>query len=205
MAFKTWADGVALPASDLNTYLGKQSVIVCTAGTRPASPIEGMTIYETDTDKLQIYTTATTLWQPPWNMPWGCVSGGYTELLVNGTTTTTTTDIAGLTCTFTAVANRRYKIRAHTQLSSSVAGDYAGVNVADSVGTRLALASTSLPTVSTGVDVTAEVIKTFTAGSTTVKGQVTRVAGTGTITPGAAATAPMFLIVEDIGPSAAPA
>ena len=55
MAFKTFADGVALPAADLNTYLAKQAVIVCTAGTRPASPIEGMTIYETDTDGYLLY------------------------------------------------------------------------------------------------------------------------------------------------------
>jgi len=39
VAFKTFADGVALPAADINTYLAKQAVIVCTAGTRPASPI----------------------------------------------------------------------------------------------------------------------------------------------------------------------
>ena len=40
----------------------KQSVIVCTSGTRPAGPNEGMTIYETDTDRVQIYNGAA--WSP---------------------------------------------------------------------------------------------------------------------------------------------
>lgn len=56
MAFKTFADSTVLTASDLNTYLMKQAVITCTSGTRPSSPVEGMTIYETDTDRVMIYS-----------------------------------------------------------------------------------------------------------------------------------------------------
>jgi hypothetical protein len=56
MAFKTFADTNILTASDVNTYLMKQSLIVCTSSTRPATPNEGMTIYETDTDKVLIYS-----------------------------------------------------------------------------------------------------------------------------------------------------
>jgi hypothetical protein len=73
MAFKTFAPGV-LTSSDVNTFLMRQSVIVCTAATRPASPNEGMTIYETDTDLLRSYsgtaweviaqTGAWTAWTP---------------------------------------------------------------------------------------------------------------------------------------------
>lgn len=55
MAFKTFLDLATLPASDLNTYLMKQAVIVCASGTRPGSPVEGMTIYETDTDIYRVY------------------------------------------------------------------------------------------------------------------------------------------------------
>lgn len=58
MGFKTWAAGDVLTAADVNAYLMKQSVIVCTSGTRPASPIDGMTIYETDTDQLLIYESS---------------------------------------------------------------------------------------------------------------------------------------------------
>lgn len=54
MAFKTFAPGV-LTSSDVNTFLMKQAVITCTAATRPASPNEGMLIYETDTDLIRTY------------------------------------------------------------------------------------------------------------------------------------------------------
>jgi hypothetical protein len=55
MAFKTFAPGV-LTSSDVNTFLMRQSVIVCTSTTRPGSPNEGMTIYETDTDLTRQYS-----------------------------------------------------------------------------------------------------------------------------------------------------
>lgn len=55
MAFKTFAPGV-LTSSDVNTFLMRQAVITCTSSTRPASPSEGMTIYETDTDRYKTYS-----------------------------------------------------------------------------------------------------------------------------------------------------
>lgn len=57
MPIKTFAPGV-LTSSDVNTYLMNQAVITCTSTTRPASPSEGMTIYETDTDQYLTYTGA---------------------------------------------------------------------------------------------------------------------------------------------------
>lgn len=55
MGVKTFNDGDVLTASDVNTYLMNQAVIVCTSGTRPSSPTEGMTIAETDTDRILTY------------------------------------------------------------------------------------------------------------------------------------------------------
>lgn len=55
MAFKTFAPGV-LTSSDVNTFLMRQAVITCTSSTRPSSPSEGMTIYETDTDLTRQYS-----------------------------------------------------------------------------------------------------------------------------------------------------
>jgi hypothetical protein len=49
--YKVFATEEVLASADVMTYLMKQSVITCTSGTRPGSPNEGMTIYETDTDK----------------------------------------------------------------------------------------------------------------------------------------------------------
>ena len=66
MAFQTFVPGV-LTASEMNTYLMQQVVITCTSSTRPASPVEGMTIYETDTNiTLQYSGTAWLVFHEPW-------------------------------------------------------------------------------------------------------------------------------------------
>lgn len=45
--FKTFASGDVLTASEVNTYLMKQAVIVCdTSADYPASPAEGMVVYD---------------------------------------------------------------------------------------------------------------------------------------------------------------
>lgn len=91
MAFKTFTVGEVLTASDVNTHLMKQAVIVCTSGTRPGSPVEGMTIYETDTNELLIYDGAAwvlvtpidawTTYVPVWS------SNGTQPAIGNGTIT----------------------------------------------------------------------------------------------------------------------
>lgn len=91
MAYKTFVAADVLTASDVNTYLMRQSVISCTSATRPASPIEGMTIYETDTDQYLSYsgsTWETVLTAGAWNT--GAVSlisgGAGTDWVIgNGT------------------------------------------------------------------------------------------------------------------------
>lgn len=66
MAFQTFIPGV-LTASEMNTFLMQQVVITCTSTTRPASPVEGMTIYETDTNiTLQHSGTAFLVFHQPW-------------------------------------------------------------------------------------------------------------------------------------------
>lgn len=56
MPYKTFNNGDVLTAADVNDYLMEQAVITCTSGTRPSSPVEGMTIYETDTDAIRTYS-----------------------------------------------------------------------------------------------------------------------------------------------------
>lgn len=48
-------------SSDINTYLMRQMMIVCTSGTRPSSPQNGMRIWETDTLKEMVYNGSTWL------------------------------------------------------------------------------------------------------------------------------------------------
>jgi hypothetical protein len=49
MAYHTFVSGEVLTAANVMNDLMNQSVIVCTSGTRPASPVIGMTVFETDT------------------------------------------------------------------------------------------------------------------------------------------------------------
>ncbi|GAB7039697.1 MULTISPECIES: hypothetical protein [Catenuloplanes] len=59
MPIKTFTNGSVLTDDDLNTYLMQQTVIRCTSGTRPASPVAGMLIYETDTDLYRRWLAGT--------------------------------------------------------------------------------------------------------------------------------------------------
>lgn len=103
MAFKTFVSGDVLTAAEMNDYLMEQAVIACTSGTRPSSPNEGMTIYETDTDDLNIYNGSG--WYPPWNLPWGFVSFESTVADTNIGTGATTVE----TYTGTHAVGRRLK------------------------------------------------------------------------------------------------
>lgn len=58
MAYKTFADLDVLTGPDVMTYLMDQVVITCTSGTRPGSPVEGMTIWETDTKSMRVYSSS---------------------------------------------------------------------------------------------------------------------------------------------------
>ena len=55
MPFKTFGAGDVLTATDVNDYLMEQAIITCTSGGRPSTPVEGMTIYETDTDRIRTW------------------------------------------------------------------------------------------------------------------------------------------------------
>lgn len=59
---KVWAALDVFTASDLNGYLMDQVTISCTSGTRPASPPDGMRIYETDTGSERSWSAATSTW-----------------------------------------------------------------------------------------------------------------------------------------------
>ena len=60
MAYKVFTNGSPLPASDLNDYLMKQSVMVFANSTARSAaltaPTEGMVTYLEDTNKVEVYT-----------------------------------------------------------------------------------------------------------------------------------------------------
>lgn len=203
MAFKTFVAGATLTAAEVNTYLAKQAVIVCTSSTRPSSPPEGMTIYETDTDKMLIYTTATTGWQPPWNMPWGVLA--YAQTVTPQGTFTSLTDLTGVSSpALTLPANRRVRITASGMLQSTVTTDQGELHIREGGTTLKQMNIPALGGAAAGVEFSAVVVPT--AGSHTYKVSAARgFGGSGNVSTIASSTYPNFILVEDIGPAGAPA
>lgn len=57
--FKTFTAGSVLTASEVNSYLMKQAVIVCDSSSDyPTSPVEGMTVYDKALDSVLSYSGA---------------------------------------------------------------------------------------------------------------------------------------------------
>lgn len=55
MAFHSFTAGERPTAAQWNDWVGRRVIADCTSSTRPASPVEGQVIYETDTDKFYAY------------------------------------------------------------------------------------------------------------------------------------------------------
>lgn len=70
--------GDVLTAANAIDYWSKQAVIACTSGTRPSSPNDGMTIYETDTDRVLVYNGSTWI-RVGWNGTGGRTGGTWTR------------------------------------------------------------------------------------------------------------------------------
>jgi hypothetical protein len=86
LGFKTFVAGT-LSASDVQGYLMQQSVVTCTAATRPGSPLAGMTIYQTDTDTHWVFNGM--IWHEivPAKQRLAFVPGGNLDTPLAGTAT----------------------------------------------------------------------------------------------------------------------
>lgn len=109
MPKKTFTASV-LTAADMNTYLMNQAVITCTSGTRPSGPVEGMTIYETDTDCYATYTG--TAWEYQLGGVWSSWTPTLTAITLGNGTVTARYSITGKTISgqvvFTAGSTTTY-------------------------------------------------------------------------------------------------
>lgn len=178
-------------------------VITCRSTTRPTNVSKGQVIFETDTGSVLVWYGATTGWKPPWNTAWGHV--GSAAVTTDNGGITSLVDLAGLSVTFTAVAGRRYKITLDAYLNSSAGGDISSLVIANGGGTQLQSSQAYMPATGVSVRQVAMVTATPGAGSTTYKARASRAIGSGTLALAAGATYPAVIVVEDIGPSAAPA
>lgn len=119
MGYKLWGSGELLTSSDLNNYLSKQAVIVCTSGTRPASPPDGMMIRETDTDLLKTWNGAawvTMAFDATTNGPID-VSESTSQTGFTNTTPAAGSPVCGLT--FVAPPSAKVRVTLCGQLNSS--------------------------------------------------------------------------------------
>ncbi len=199
----------------LVTHIGLQSA-------KPATNFQGQPYYVTDATNITgtgVYTPDTTSqpavgdnvwyqnaagrWQyGEWGKPWGIV--GYKEVTANQGSITTLVDLTSLTITFTAAANRRYRIKGKIELSSTVGDGAFQLFITDSTPTTYTRATGPIASTA-GFTVFAETVESFAAGTITIKLRLERTSGTGTYTMGASATSPAFILIEDIGPNGAPA
>jgi len=196
------AAGQVLTAAHTNTYWMRQVVATGLSSARPTG-YEGRAVYDTDTDALMVYASATTGWRPPWNLPWGYIGGVAVTSGVATQSANTMADAAGVTVTFSAVAGRRYRARLHAPVNTS--GGNTTVQAQLLVdGTRVGIANaqgvaTGYETITIDVPVTG-----LTTGSHTLKMQWASAAAVA-INPAYASDAPWSLTIEDIGPTSAPA
>ena len=171
---------------------------VCTSSTRPATPYEGQMIYETDTDKVLVYNGSA--WYANWNLPWGIVALATSTSTF--TVTTTPTISTGMTVTFTAIANRYYRISYYEAQARAVAGAggyvYTFIKKVNAAGTQLS-AGIVYSTSATGAigNLNVVAVTTLTAGSQTIVGAA--YCSSGTTTLDRDTTYPAYLLVEDIG------
>jgi hypothetical protein len=106
-----------------------------------------------------------------------------------------------MSVTFTAIASRNYKISAQMYGFPTVTNASSSVLIKQGA-TTLQNILTNMGVSGVGSSVTGFVIKTFTAGSTTLKltGEVTA-GSTGSMTFNSGPIVPAFILVEDIGPA----
>jgi hypothetical protein len=85
VGYKLWTAGELLASADVNSYLMKQTVISCTSGTRPASPQDGMLLWETDTERYTSWNATLAAWVPLGQM----ITGTHVPVVTGSTTNPT--------------------------------------------------------------------------------------------------------------------
>ena len=164
-----------------------QPGVIANASARPASPFEGQAIYQKDTDEVLYYNGSS--WSRPWNMPWGILAA------TTSTNNTLTSNIlVGLNTTFTAVANRYYRVSIHVATSSNIVGER--LILTWTGNTVRAIDYTSGDPGFDTLD--ASCVQTFSAGSQTVQVTWSQIANS--VLPDASAGNAHQLTIEDIGP-----
>jgi hypothetical protein len=210
--YKPFTAASVLTSADMNNYLMEQSVMFfATTAARDAAitaPEDGMVAYIGSNDSDEgLYTYNGTSWRkgPGWNAPWGVM--GYLRLTTSKATTAphTTFQTTDLTLTFNAVNRRILRVTSsHGHYANGGANGLAinhFVNGAGASGGGKITLNTSLSetfvfqSVHTTTATASITIAAFHAASPTNTA----------ITDFANSANPRWIMVEDVGPSGAPA
>ena len=209
--FRTFAASEVLTGSNVQNFLMEQSVMsFASTGARDVavtSPEVGMVAYIRSNDSsegLYHYTSASS-WRkgPGWNAPWGYIQ--YTQVTSNVTSGNNATILTGNT--ISVVNNRRYRITGHVPgYFASAANNVAEVRIrvggTDIAGSRVF--TSQVTSAENGCNIVAMYVATATNASLACNLFSAAVVGTNHQYL-ASATIPLSLLVEDIGPSGAPA
>ena len=207
--FRTFAASEVLTSSNVQNYLMTQSTMFFVSTTaRDAaitSPVDGMVAYIGSNDSSEgLYTYNGTSWRkgPGWNAPWGFIQ--YTQTTSNVSVKNGNILVGN---TISVVNGRRYRIHGHCNaFYSSVINDVASFSIV--VGGTIIQATNVTATIANFAGFGVEVVGyyTATATNTTLACNLynNTIVGAGTHTFQAGATFPIFIAVEDIGPSGAP-
>jgi hypothetical protein len=173
--------------------------VIDNTAARPASPYEGQVIYQKDTDAVLVWNG--TAWYPNWNLPWGVV-GSVSRTAGNITPTVgSATDVTGVSITFTAIANRTYKMSWSCAAEKQTAVGWIAIFLANAANTIFASVYGSPAVVGAGYTTLSGFhhITGLAAGSYTFKLRTQTENNAATIL--ASGTNPTNFIIEDIGPA----
>lgn len=209
MPYTTLVSGTTITAAWANANVRDQTVTPFASwaarDSAISSPVAGMVVYGATGDIQEGISTRNSAgqWRTPWNQPWGDVGAASSTSIQSGITTTTT-DLTGLTITFTAVANRIYEITGKLLLEKATnagGGEIdlttgANVLIHNLVNQKMGIGDIQFVTLATRVTGTA-------AGSTTMKLRGRAGSATSLTIRNDAFTGQFW--IKDIGPSGAPA
>lgn len=121
---------------------------------------------------------------------------GYAQVTASQAGITAAVDLTGLSVTVTVGTSRRIRVTGSVYLTSTVLDDGMASRILE--GANM-LQEGQAPARPVYASIERSVILTPTPGSHTYKMQALRASGAGSVTSGAGATYPAFILVEDIG------
>lgn len=164
------------------------------------SPEEAMCAYIGSNDSAEgPYWYNSTSWRLPWNMPWGFVGQTTSNAVTAGIGAVQ--DL--VTVTFTAIANRRYRLNAYCAAVTTVAVTNFNLFITDNTPTTLQQCNLSNTSAANAANITGfcQINVSPGAGSVTYRARISATGGTLTLLGGQMTH---YLLVEDIGPNGAP-